>query len=73
MNIAIASSSGSPKKADVMNADLVKAGLYEKLEQKNVTAWLDLRNKAAHGEYDKYTADMVAGLIFGVRGFITRT
>jgi hypothetical protein len=37
---------GKPKKADTVNADLVKATVYNKLEQKQVTAWLDLRNKA---------------------------
>ncbi len=30
-----------PKKADILNADLTKAGIYNKLDQKNVTAWLD--------------------------------
>src|SRR5260221_1202017 len=35
------------RKADALNADLASAGAYGKLDQKNVTAWLDLRNKAA--------------------------
>jgi len=43
------------KKADQMNADLAKAEVYKKLDQKSVTAWLDLRNQAAHGDYSKYT------------------
>lgn len=34
---------GVPKKADALNAELVKAGAYSKLDQKNVTAWLGLR------------------------------
>lgn len=41
-----------PKKADRLNADLLKAGAYNILDQKNITAWLELRNKAAHGQYD---------------------
>ena len=45
---------GKPKKADSLNAELAKAGVYTKLDQKNVTAWLGLRNHAAHGDYDKY-------------------
>ena len=32
-----------PKKAEVLNADLVKAGAHNVLQQKGVTAWLDLR------------------------------
>lgn len=61
-----------PKRADQMNSDLAKASVYEKLEQKNVTAWLDLRNKAAHAEYEKYVDTQVALLITGVRDFIYR-
>jgi hypothetical protein len=52
-------SGGLPKKADSMNADLATAGAYNKLDQKSITAWLDLRNKAAHGHYSEYTADQV--------------
>ncbi len=61
-----------PNKADTMNADLVKAGVYEKGDQKNVTAWLDLRNHAAHGEYKKYEPGQVGLMIDGIRDFITR-
>ena len=62
----------TPKKADLMNAELAKASAYSKLDQKNVTAWLDLRNNAAHGKYDVYTGEQVRLLIDGVRDFITR-
>ena len=44
-----------PKNTDTLNAALVKAGAYTKLDQKNVTAWLGLRNKAVHGDYSAYT------------------
>ena len=36
-----------PKKADAMNSVLYTMEIYSKLDQKNVTAWLDLRNKSA--------------------------
>jgi hypothetical protein len=61
-----------PKKAEALNAELTSAGVYGKLDQKNVTAWLDLRNKAAHGFYAEYTKDQVALLISSVRDFVTR-
>lgn len=61
-----------PKKADTLNADLVKAGVYNKLEQKGVTAWLGLRNSAAHGKYDEYDTAQVGGLIASVREFMVR-
>jgi hypothetical protein len=60
------------KKADQMNSDLAGANTYNKLDQKNVTAWLDLRNKAAHGKYSEYTKEQVELLIQGIRDFITR-
>jgi hypothetical protein len=63
---------GAPKKADLLNAELTKANIYSKGDQKNVTAWLDLRNKAAHGHYDQHEAGQVGLLISGIRDFITR-
>ncbi len=63
---------GKPIKADKLNSDLAKAEAYSKLDQKNVTAWLDLRNKAAHGNYSEYTKDQVTLMISGVRDFIGR-
>lgn len=61
-----------PKKAEGMNADLASAEVYSKLDQKNVTAWLGLRNKAAHGQYGEYNKDQVLILISSVRDFIIR-
>jgi hypothetical protein len=65
-------SGDEPKKAGVMNDDLARADVYSKLDQKNVTAWLDLRNKAAHGRYDEYDAQHVDYMIAGVKGFLPR-
>lgn len=61
-----------PKKAEVMNIELAGKGVYSKLDQKNVTAWLDLRNKAAHGHYNEYTSPQVELLLQSVRDFLTR-
>jgi len=60
------------KKAEVMNTDLAGNNAYSKLDQKNVTAWLDLRNKAAHSRYSEYTAQQVELLLQSVRDFLTR-
>ena len=60
------------KKAETMNSELCTAGAYTKLDQKNVTAWLDLRNKAAHGHYDQYTQQQVELLSQSVRDFLAR-
>jgi hypothetical protein len=61
-----------PKKADLLNADLAGQGVYNKLDQKNVTAWLDLRNKAAHGKYMEYNIQQVEFMFQAVTEFISR-
>jgi hypothetical protein len=61
-----------PQKADALNADLAKQNVYSLLDQKNVTAWLDLRNKAAHGKYNEYTKEQVNLMHQGVVEFMTR-
>ncbi|AIY39887.1 hypothetical protein LT85_0727 [Collimonas arenae] len=42
------------------------------LDQKSVTAWLDLRNKAAHGKYSEYTKEQVEVMCQGVVNFMAR-
>jgi len=61
-----------PKKAQGMNDDLAKSGVYSKLDLKSVTAWLDLRNEAAHAKYDEYTSEQVEIAVRGIRDFISR-
>jgi hypothetical protein len=63
---------GKPVKTDRLNAALARTDVYNKLEQKSVTAWLDLRNTAAHGGYDGYDHRQVAALIGSVRDFLVR-
>jgi hypothetical protein len=72
VEITRADGSMAPKKADTMNSELATAGTYSKIDQKSVTAWLGLRNKAAHGEYSEYSQEQVALLVSGVRDFIVR-
>lgn len=61
-----------PKSADRLNSDLAKAEGYTKLDQKSVTAWLDLRNKAAHGKYNEYGKEQVELMMRGVTEFLAR-
>ena len=58
-----------PKKADRLNNDLAKKEIYTKLDQKQITTWLDLRNNAAHGKYEQYTAVQVNQFINGLISF----
>lgn len=60
------------KKADFLNSELAKAQIYNKLDQKNITAWLDLRNNAAHGHYSEYNQEQVVSMLRGVTEFLSR-
>ena len=61
-----------PNKAETMNVDLCRNGVYNTLVQKSVTAWLDLRNNAAHGKYGEYDLSQVKNLLQSVRDFIIK-
>lgn len=63
---------GRPKKMDVLNAELKAVAAYNTNEQKQVTAWLGVRNSAAHGEYGDYDEGVVGSLIQGVDSFTAR-
>jgi len=61
-----------PKKADTLNSDLANLNIYNKLDQKAVTTWLDLRNKGAHGHYGEYTKEQVSNMVQGITDFMAR-
>lgn len=57
-------------KLDKMNADLCKAEVYNMAKQKQITAWAELRNKAAHGEWTVYDSDDVKSFQDGIQKFV---
>ncbi len=71
--VNIKDSKPMPKRADALNSELASTSIYNKLDQKSVTSWLDLRNKAAHGHYSEYTKEQVELMYQGVLNFISRT
>jgi hypothetical protein len=60
---------GRPLTIDPLNVALTKAGAYQPLTQKQITTWADVRNSAAHGHYDRYTAEDVKQMIQFVQRF----
>jgi len=64
--------STKPKKAVQLNQDLRNRSVYSLFDQKQITAWLDLRNNAAHGQYSAYDEHQVAKLIEWVDDFISK-
>jgi hypothetical protein len=54
-----------------MNDDLVKAGAYNALEHKSVTAMAAIRNAAAHGKSSEFTEAQVGAMLGDVGRFAT--
>lgn len=57
-------------KLDKMNADLVKAGQYNVLRQKQITAFAAVRNSAAHGKTDEFNHADVEAMIKDIGRFL---
>lgn len=57
-------------KLDKMNADLCKAGMYNMAKQKQITAWAEIGNKAAHGEWNQYTSNDAQAMLDGVEALV---
>jgi hypothetical protein len=57
-------------KLDYMNAQLAKIEYYSKLTQKQVTAWAEIRNSAAHGNWEKFKEDDIRDMIKWISRFI---
>jgi hypothetical protein len=56
-------------KIDQLNADLARAGVYDKLVQKRITALADIRNNADHGHFEKCRPADVQDMVNWVRSF----
>ena len=59
-----------PKKADLLNSELAKGKIYSSAYQKQITAWLDIRNSAAHGNYEEYSTEEIRLMSQGVKNFV---
>ncbi|WP_336940119.1 HEPN domain-containing protein [Acinetobacter pittii] len=58
------------KRLTQLSDDLAKAGVYNKLQQKQITALADIRNNAAHGDYDEFTKEDVERMISDIERFL---
>jgi hypothetical protein len=56
--------------ASRLNDGLKAAGVYGQPQWRQVQAWLDIGNAAAHGEFDQYNSDQVRALLNGVEAFL---
>jgi uncharacterized protein YutE (UPF0331/DUF86 family) len=69
--IAITDSKGDAKTLNPLIDDLKKAGVFNELKAKQLRAWADIRNKAAHGESDQFQRRDVEQMVRGVNNFLT--
>ncbi len=63
-------SANKKSKAEQLNTELRKADIYNESMKKQITAWLALRNNAAHGEWNEYNQAGVKSFIDGVERFL---
>jgi len=61
----------TPKETmEPLNVKLAKDGAYQRMTQKMITTWGDLRNNAAHGDFEKYTDADVRQMLHWVGSFV---
>lgn len=60
------------KKASVLNDKLKGSGRYVQAQWRQIQAWLDIGNDAAHGRFESYDAAMVGAMLDGIEGFLAR-
>lgn len=68
--IARAEGIDDDQKTSTVNNELRKARIYPKPQWRQIQAWLDVGNDAAHGNFGNYSQKDVDNLIQGVETFI---
>jgi hypothetical protein len=53
-----------------LNSKLAQAGVYNRLTQKKLQVWADIRNHADHGQFDEYTEADVRDMLAGASDFL---
>lgn len=61
---------GHPKMLGTLIDGLKNAGLFNELRAKQLRAWADIRNAAAHGEYAKFNRQDVETMLQGIQSFL---
>jgi hypothetical protein len=61
---------GNPKTLNPLIDDLKKAAVFNELKAKQLRAWADVRNKAAHGEFGQFKKADVEQMIRGINTFL---
>ncbi|OYV06506.1 MAG: DUF4145 domain-containing protein [Verrucomicrobiales bacterium VVV1] len=68
--ISVVTSNGAPKTLNPLIDALKSSGLFNEPKAKQLRAWADLRNNAAHGEFSQFKQDDVKLMLLGVNSFL---
>jgi hypothetical protein len=61
---------GEYKGMNSMIDDLKRAGVYNELKAKQLRSWADIRNSAAHGQFDRFRRTDVEQMLKGIKEFL---
>ncbi|HSW62964.1 MAG TPA: DUF4145 domain-containing protein [Dissulfurispiraceae bacterium] len=62
---------GKAKTLNPLVDDLKKAGAFKETKAKQLRAWAEIRNHAAHGNFDQFTRKDVEQMILGIKSFLS--
>jgi hypothetical protein len=68
--IPLLNAKGENKTLNPLIDDLKKAGAFNELKAKQLRAWADIRNKAAHGDFAQFTKGDVEQMLAGITNFL---
>lgn len=68
--ISTTKTGGHPKSMGILIDDLKNANLFNELKAKQLRAWADIRNAAAHGRFDEFNREDVEQMILGIQTFL---
>lgn len=68
--ISVVKPGGKPKTMSPLIDDLVKAQVFNEIMAKQLRAWADIRNAAAHGRYSEFTRQQVELMLAGIGSFL---
>lgn len=61
---------GKPISINTITTELRKAEVFSLSQEKQLNAWQNIRNDAAHGDYDKVELNQIRPMIDGIRNFM---
>jgi len=61
---------GEPMTMNPLIDELKKAGVFNELRAKELRSWADVRNAAAHGEFQKFNREQVERMLAGITSFL---